>query len=262
MKTGGDDWKTPLGVYERAIAELASTRQELQAELKNLKELESWKANLRSEIQSAKADLQAIKSEQQTFQANLETTKKELSATQIELQNVKAELESKKSEINDIQTKLETTNTLLKTFSTEAQKAVGFAISEAKDAKTQAENALSQIAGLKNQQVVKDTPSKNQTESTNFTSDHNTSSNPTGEVIMMLNGVSGITTAHPRDFEKARQLFVLKDRTSVRMWTNPVGVDHVFLADANGNMVYGGFVGWIHSQNLSRALEDIRRYFT
>ena len=72
MKTGGDDWKTPLGVYERAIAELESTRQELQAELKQLNNLESWKANLTTEIETAKADLQAIKSEQQNFQSHLE----------------------------------------------------------------------------------------------------------------------------------------------------------------------------------------------
>lgn len=112
MKTGGDDWKTPLGVYERAIAELASTRQELQTELNQLKDLESWKANLAAEIETAKADLQAIKSEQQNFQSHLETTKKELNNTQIELKNVKTELESSKAELTDINRKLETTNSL------------------------------------------------------------------------------------------------------------------------------------------------------
>lgn len=112
MKTGGDDWKTPLGVYERAIAELASTRQELQAELKQLMNLESWKANLTAEIETAKADLQAIKSEQENFQSHLEGTKKELNSTQIELKNVKDELESSKSELTNINRKLENTNNL------------------------------------------------------------------------------------------------------------------------------------------------------
>ncbi|MDF5706421.1 MAG: hypothetical protein PUP90_01765 [Nostoc sp. S4] len=54
----------------------------------------------------------------------------------------------------------------------------------------------------------------------------------------------------------------LRDGTVVRTWKNPVGVDHVFLSDRNHKMIYGGFVGWIHSQGLNQALDCIRRDFT
>ncbi|MEP0787341.1 hypothetical protein [Coleofasciculus sp. FACHB-129] len=54
----------------------------------------------------------------------------------------------------------------------------------------------------------------------------------------------------------------LRDGTAVRTWKNLAGVDHVFLADANDRMVYGGDVGWIHSQGLNQARARIRRDFT
>ncbi len=40
------------------------------------------------------------------------------------------------------------------------------------------------------------------------------------------------------------------------------GVDHVFLADRDDRMIYGGYVGWIHSEGLNQALNHIRREFT
>ena len=40
---------------------------------------------------------------------------------------------------------------------------------------------------------------------------------------------------------------------------NSLGVDHVFIADKDDNMVYGGFVGWIHSEGLNQAINRIRR---
>jgi hypothetical protein len=54
----------------------------------------------------------------------------------------------------------------------------------------------------------------------------------------------------------------LRDGTVVRTWKNQLGVDHVFLSDAFDKMIYGGFVGWIHSEGLNQALNRIRRDFT
>jgi hypothetical protein len=46
------------------------------------------------------------------------------------------------------------------------------------------------------------------------------------------------------------------------MWKNPVGVNHIFIADTEGNMIFGGFVGWIHADGLNEAIATIRRKFT
>lgn len=76
---GADNWKTPLGYYERAIAELKKTREEFQTELQNLKETQTFineQENLKAEIQSYQTELQALKAELQKTKECLETTQK------------------------------------------------------------------------------------------------------------------------------------------------------------------------------------------
>jgi hypothetical protein len=63
-----------------------------------------------------------------------------------------------------------------------------------------------------------------------------------------------MTFADERDFKKSRPIFTLRDKTVVRTWKNPLGVEHIFLADNNGKIIYGGFVGWIHSDGLKKAI--------
>lgn len=81
----------------------------------------------------------------------------------------------------------------------------------------------------------------------------------TKEVIDILERVPGMTRAHHRDFKSSNPIIRLRDGSTVKTWKNPVGVDHVFIADRNDNMVYGGFVGWIHSEGLNSAINRIRR---
>lgn len=84
----------------------------------------------------------------------------------------------------------------------------------------------------------------------------------TEEVIGILFSVPGITQAHSRDLKRATPIFSLKDGTVVKFYQNPVGCHHIFLADGTGNLIYGGFVGWIHLDGLKRAISQIRRDFT
>jgi hypothetical protein len=84
-------------------------------------------------------------------------------------------------------------------------------------------------------------------------------SDVTREAIAILETVPGITSAHHRDFKSSNPIIRLSDGTAVRSWKNPLGVDHVFLADGNDRMVYGGYVGWIHSDGLNEAIARIRR---
>ncbi|NTW03308.1 MAG: alpha/beta hydrolase [Oscillochloris sp.] len=79
----------------------------------------------------------------------------------------------------------------------------------------------------------------------------------TDAVTGPLQHVPGMTTAHLRDFPRARVVLELADGTTLRLWKNPVGVDHVFVADARGQCVFGGFVGWIHAKGLMETIHSI-----
>ncbi|MGF1676053.1 MAG: hypothetical protein ACFCUV_20565 [Rivularia sp. (in: cyanobacteria)] len=82
------------------------------------------------------------------------------------------------------------------------------------------------------------------------------------EVIAILEKVPGITPAHHRDFNSSKIVMRLRNDATVRIWKNPFEVDHIFLADKDGMLLYGGFVGWIHSKGLDTAINQIRRDYT
>jgi hypothetical protein len=82
------------------------------------------------------------------------------------------------------------------------------------------------------------------------------------KVVEKLIGLPGMTKAHSRDFSRATPLFKLKDGTTVKIFINPLQVNHVFLADANNKMIFGGYVGWIHNQNFNEAIDNIKKEFS
>lgn len=77
--------------------------------------------------------------------------------------------------------------------------------------------------------------------------------------IHILHCVPGMTQAHDRDLKRANSIFNLNDGTVVKIWKNPAGVEHIFLTNSHGHMIFGGFVGWIHSGGLHQAIEQIYR---
>ncbi len=80
--------------------------------------------------------------------------------------------------------------------------------------------------------------------------------------MTILDVVPGMTAASKRDFSKSLSIMTLQDGTIVKTYKNPVGVDHIFLADSEENMIYAGFVGWIHYKGLQSAIAQIRRELT
>ncbi|MBD1934620.1 MULTISPECIES: GUN4 domain-containing protein [Cyanophyceae] len=124
-KAGADDWKTPLGFYEKAIAELERTREEFQTELQILRELQASHVNLKAEFQT---EIQDLKSEIQNYQRQLETTKVELKSTKTELQ---------------------TTNERFENLVTETQKIAEYAYVKSNEAETTANSANSEIESVK-----------------------------------------------------------------------------------------------------------------
>ena len=86
-----DDWKTPLGYYERAIEELKSTREELQTELEAVRELKASHETLKAELEATKAELQDTKQRLEKLASKAQATA-DSAASKIE--SVKAGIEN------------------------------------------------------------------------------------------------------------------------------------------------------------------------
>ena len=82
------------------------------------------------------------------------------------------------------------------------------------------------------------------------------------KVVEILVNVPGMTMAHSRDFQRATPFFTLKDKTVVKIFINPAQVKHIFLADDNNKMIFGGYVGWIHTKEMNKAIDKIKKEFT
>ncbi len=81
------------------------------------------------------------------------------------------------------------------------------------------------------------------------------------QVVDRLLNTPGMAQAQGTDFKRATPKFKLKDGTIVKTFKNPLGVNYIFLADSSGRMIFGGYVGWIHSQNLKLTVAEIKREF-
>ncbi|MDZ8095515.1 MAG: hypothetical protein RMZ42_26745 [Nostoc sp. DedQUE05] len=82
------------------------------------------------------------------------------------------------------------------------------------------------------------------------------------KAVEILVDVPGMTQAHSRDFRRARPIFTLKDGTVIKIFINPANVKHIFLADSNNKMLFGGYVGWIDTKGLNQAIEKIKHSLT
>ncbi len=80
-------------------------------------------------------------------------------------------------------------------------------------------------------------------------------------LIEHLRSVPGMTDAHRRDFYRAKPSVTFKDGITILTWKNPLQVDHVFVANSEGQCLYSGFVGWIHAEALCTALKDIKTQY-
>lgn len=81
------------------------------------------------------------------------------------------------------------------------------------------------------------------------------------DLIQRLRSVAGMTDAHHRDFDSAKIEMTFEDGTTLRTWKNLFGVDHVFVGSPRGECLYGGFVGWIHSDSLRQVLDEIQQEY-
>lgn len=78
------------------------------------------------------------------------------------------------------------------------------------------------------------------------------------KIVQRLWTLPGITDGHARDLPNAQLYTMLPDGLALYTWKNLVGVDHVFLVDADKQCLFAGYVGWIDSLGLQLTLEEIK----
>jgi pimeloyl-ACP methyl ester carboxylesterase len=78
-------------------------------------------------------------------------------------------------------------------------------------------------------------------------------------LIRKLQAIDGMTDGHRRGFLQSSLFLTLEDGTTLRTWTNPWGINHVFVACPEGTCLYSGFVGWGHVRELQETLEALKR---
>lgn len=83
-------------------------------------------------------------------------------------------------------------------------------------------------------------------------------SQTTEDAIDLLMNVPSVNMAHSRDFKRGYPIFTLRDSTVVRVWQNPQGCDHVFLADRYGRVIFGAYVEPTDAKELELAISRIR----
>ncbi len=82
------------------------------------------------------------------------------------------------------------------------------------------------------------------------------------EIVDRLWQVEGMTQAQLTYFLKATPIFMLKEKMVIKIYQNPLKVTHIFVTNKKGEMLFGGYVGWIHNQGLESTLEQIRQNFS
>lgn len=83
----------------------------------------------------------------------------------------------------------------------------------------------------------------------------------TEKIVEILLDVPGMTVTNEKHFTESMPILKLKEGTVVKLYRNLIGVDHVFLADSSGKMVFGGYVLWHYSEALKAAIKRIRTEF-
>jgi hypothetical protein len=80
------------------------------------------------------------------------------------------------------------------------------------------------------------------------------------DVFRRLLRVPMLNLASLDSAKRARPRFQLRNGMTINTWRNLAGFNHVFVTDASGRAVFGGFVPW-DNRELKVAIRDIRRLY-
>jgi hypothetical protein len=84
----------------------------------------------------------------------------------------------------------------------------------------------------------------------------------TENLIKKLRSIPGMTDGNCQGHSQGKNYVTFSNNLTIRIGKNPLAVDHVFLVNEQDQCLYGGFVGWKHSQDLWQALREIKEEFS
>ncbi|MEN9203608.1 MAG: hypothetical protein Q6K80_06530 [Thermostichus sp. DG_1_6_bins_120] len=82
---------------------------------------------------------------------------------------------------------------------------------------------------------------------------------PLTRLLTQVRQLPGITDTSTEHFPLAKVVYTLSDGSTLRCWKNLLGIDHVYVANAQGQCEYAGFCGWIHSDSLHAAIARLKQ---
>lgn len=65
-----------------------------------------------------------------------------------------------------------------------------------------------------------------------------------------------LTDCHPRDYARANIFHRFPEGHTLSLWSHPLGILHVYLTDAEGGCLYGGYAGWRDRPTVLKALRN------
>lgn len=81
------------------------------------------------------------------------------------------------------------------------------------------------------------------------------------ELIERLSQVPGMTDTNERYLSRAQPVLKFQNGLSLCIWRNLCRINHVFLINPEGQVLFSGFVGWWHSRDLRQALKEIETQY-
>lgn len=81
------------------------------------------------------------------------------------------------------------------------------------------------------------------------------------KLINHFRAVPGITDADAKDFKSSKIIYRVSNGVTIHVWENIFRVKHIFIGDSHGHCQYAGFVGWIHSKELTEAIQVAKYKF-
>ena len=77
------------------------------------------------------------------------------------------------------------------------------------------------------------------------------------KIVQTLQGIPSMTDGDLRNFPKSQAKIKFSNGVALHTWKNPFGIDHVFVADEQGDCVYAGYVGWLETLQLQKVIGEI-----
>ena len=82
------------------------------------------------------------------------------------------------------------------------------------------------------------------------------------EIIQHLQDVPGMTDADYRYLERSQLAFKLPQNLTIRTAKNFAGVNYVFVTNSSQKCLYAGYVGWLHTFELNKALQKLQQNYS